>query len=349
MSAPVDNMRGVSSKDIVGGFYLAPGDLAGLESWLRDAGLLEAGEDVVAAAPAGAGNMNCTMRVRTGRRSLIVKQARPWVEKYPQFAAPPQRSRREVEFYRLAAAHGTLAAGLPALLHDDGRSGVLVLEDLGGAGDYTDLYRGAVLTSGESVRIARWLGALHRACSGPPEPGLLSNREMRALNHQHIFELPLRSGHGLDLDRFTPGLESAACAWRDDVRLGAAAEELGRLYLEDGGCLVHGDFFPGSILRTPAGPRFIDAEFAHFGRAEFDVGVWLAHLCLTGQAREAEEDFWCAYARPADFDAGLARRFAGIEVIRRLLGYAQLPLAADLPRKLGLLEAARAAVVDGAA
>ena len=215
MNAAADTMCGISSKDIGGEFHLAPDDLAGLESWLRGAGLLDAGENVVAAAPAGAGNMNCTLRVRSGPRSLIVKQARPWVERYPQFAAPPRRSRREVEFYRLAEAHEILAAGLPRLLHDDERACVLVLEDLGGAGDYTDLYRGSVLTSGESVRIARWLGALHRAYSGPPEPGLLANREMRALNHQHIFDLPLRTGHGLDLDRFTPGLESAARAWRD--------------------------------------------------------------------------------------------------------------------------------------
>ena len=340
--------RDANTRGAAGGFFLAQDDPRGLEAWLHAAGLLADGERVETVAPAGAGNMNCTLRVRTTQRALVVKQARPWVEKYPQFAAPPQRARREIEFHRLAAAHAILAAGLPAMLHGDEQSCVLVLEDLGGAGDYTDLYRGGALTGGESVRIARWLGALHRAYAGPPEPGLLANREMRDLNHQHIFDLPLRSGHGLDLDQFTPGLEAVAGGLRGDARLGAAAAELGRLYLEDGGRLVHGDFFPGSVLRTPAGPRFIDAEFAHFGRAEHDVGVWLAHLRLAGQPRAKEDDFWCAYAKPPEFDTGLAWRFMGIEVIRRLMGYAQLPLAVDLAGKRALLEEARRAVVEAA-
>lgn len=36
----------------------------------------------------GEGNMNCVVRVMTSRRSFILKQSRPWVEKYPGFAAP---------------------------------------------------------------------------------------------------------------------------------------------------------------------------------------------------------------------------------------------------------------------
>ena len=40
----------------------------------------------MSAVRAGDGNMNCTVRVTTGTGTLIVKQSRPWVEKYPRFA-----------------------------------------------------------------------------------------------------------------------------------------------------------------------------------------------------------------------------------------------------------------------
>jgi 5-methylthioribose kinase len=40
-------------------------------------------------------------------------------------------------------------------------------------------------------------------------------------------------------------------------------------------------------------------------------------------------------------DLGLTLQLAGVEIIRRLLGYAQLPLAASLPERRRMLEIAR--------
>jgi LemA protein len=65
-------------------FFLDPTRPVDLARWLAGTGLLQPGEVVLQAAKAGDGNMNCTLRVTTSRRSLIVKQSRPWVEKYPQ-------------------------------------------------------------------------------------------------------------------------------------------------------------------------------------------------------------------------------------------------------------------------
>jgi hypothetical protein len=50
-------------------------------------------------------------------------------------------------------------------------------------------------------------------------------------------------------------------------------------------------------------------------------------------------------AAPADFSLPLALASAGTEVIRRLLGVAQLPLRADLATKATWLAAARQFVV----
>src|SRR2546421_5684303 len=46
----------------------------------------------LSAAPAGEGNMNYTLRIGTSERSFVMKQARPWVEKYPHIAAPWDRA-----------------------------------------------------------------------------------------------------------------------------------------------------------------------------------------------------------------------------------------------------------------
>ena len=84
-------------------FFLEPVNLTSLVAYLRLQALLAPGEVVVTAGRAGEGNMNCTVRVHTTMRTFIMKQARPWVEKYPQIAAPWDRACREAEFYQKIA------------------------------------------------------------------------------------------------------------------------------------------------------------------------------------------------------------------------------------------------------
>ncbi len=69
----------------------------------------------------------------------------------------------------------------------------------------------------------------------------------------------------------------------------------------------------------------IDPEFCFLGPPAFDLGVLYAHLHLARQPVEL-----------AVFDA-TAKAFAGAEIMRRLIGVAQLPLEADLEEKSALL------------
>lgn len=327
-------------------FFLDPEEPEVLERWLGESARLDDGERVVAVERAGEGNMNCTVRARTSLRSLVVKQARPWVEKYPQFAAPRDRALREIEFYRMIASRPDLASRMPRLVHADPENRILVLEDLGKEGDYSDLYGGRPLAAGEATALADWLGRLHQAFQGEGSAHDLCNREMRSLNSGHIFFIPLEEANGLDLEAITPGLAQPARRLKEDRTFVGAVHELAELYLADGPCLLHGDFFPGSFLRTASGPAVIDPEFAFFGRPEWDPAVFVAHLLLAGQTREAMECFLTAYRPPAGFDETLLLRFAGVEVMRRLIGYAQLPLQTDLAGKRSLLRLARELVLE---
>ncbi|HEY0007966.1 MAG TPA: phosphotransferase [Tepidisphaeraceae bacterium] len=111
-------------------------------------------------------------------------------------------------------------------------------------------------------------------------------------------------------------------------------------YLSDGACLLHGDFFPGSWLKTDHRLYVIDPEFCFFGDAEFDVGVAIAHLALARVDLATAEAFLTAYE--CELDLNLAARFAAVEVMRRLIGVAQLPLPAQHPRVALLSASARA-------
>lgn len=328
-------------------FYLSAQRPAELASFLTTAGHLASGERLLSVARAGDGNMNCTVRVLTDRGSLIVKQSRPWVEKYPQFAAPWDRTLREAEFYRLVSRRPGVAEFLPQIRGVDAEARVLILEDLGAATDYTGVYRGDAFTLDEVQSLARFLSALHQPWTAEEGPRSLTNREMRQLNHAHIFEIPLQPANGLDLEALTPGLAQVATSLKKDPRYCRETARLGReAYLTDGPCLLHGDFFPGSLLRTTAGPRVIDPEFGFFGRPEFDAAVFLAHLTLSGQPTHLAQAWRSAYAAPPAFDDTLMRQLTGVEVMRRLIGYAQLPLGYGLARKQELLELSRELVLE---
>ena len=90
----------------------------------------------------------------------------------------------------------------------------------------------------------------------------------------------------------------------------------------------------------------IDPEFGFFGRSEFDLGVMLAHLTLARRPDDLHRQVVATYQASSDFDRALVRAFTGGELLRRLLGLAQLPLAVDLDQKREWLDEAVGRVME---
>jgi 5-methylthioribose kinase len=123
---------------------------------------------------------------------------------------------------------------------------------------------------------------------------------------------------------------------------------LGIRYLDHshGSCLIHGDYFPGSWLKTRDQVYVIDPEFCFFGPPEFDLGMMMGHLYLAGVFTELIASVYNLYTAAASINLSLALQFAGVEIMRRLIGVAQLPLRYDLPEKRRLLELSRRLVLS---
>ncbi|HBY59069.1 MAG TPA: aminoglycoside phosphotransferase, partial [Solibacterales bacterium] len=263
---------------------LDPGAVAAIEKWMKRLGW-EAGGRLISVERAGNGNMNMTVRVRTADWSFILKQARPWVVKYPQIPAPLERAGVEAAFYAAVGGVAEVSRRMPRLRGFDAESHLLWLEDMGEGGDLTHLFQTGEFTAEECAELIRYLVTLHRVKVTAGEAAVFQNRAMRALNHEHQYEFPLRAENGLDLERITPGLAQEAGRLQRDEKYCERVAELGRLYLADGAVLVHGDYFPGSWLRREGGLAVIDPEFCFLGMAEYDLGVFLAHLELMGAGR----------------------------------------------------------------
>ncbi len=323
---------------------LDPHDRAGIEGHLLRRSLAERGELPARIERAGSGNMNLTLRVTLASRSLILKQGRPWVEKYDHIEAPWDRTLIEGRFYEAARGVGAVSSRMPEILDLDPHNHVLALSDTGSLGDFTAIYEAGVIPAATVDELLDWLKALSTVTIPAPEKDRFTNRAMRALNHEHIFRLPLARDNGLDLDRITEGLGRAAEGLKADEAYADRVRALGSRYLEDGVSLVHGDYFPGSWMKAADGIRIIDPEFCFLGAREFDYGVMLAHLALARTPVEPAQRVLDA-TRSERLDTALVLNFAGVEIMRRLIGVAQLPLSHDLDTKRRLLDVSRSLVL----
>ena len=327
-------------------WLLNASDGAEIERYLVSQGVLGADARPIAVARAGAGNMNLAMRVTTrDGRAFILKQGRPWVEKYAHIPAPFERTVVEAAFYSAVQSEPDVAGRMPAVLHVDTRNRVLLLEDIGPAGDFTSIYEDPVLPDSIVAALLDWLARLAGVSVPVVERAVFANRAMRALNHEHMFVFPLRDANGLDLDGITGGLADEARSLARDRAYADAVSALGLRYLSDGATLVHGDYFPGSWLKAADGLRVIDPEFCFLGDPEFDCGVLAAHVTIAHCNPDVIQSVMAAAAERR-LDLSLVAGYAGVEIMRRLIGVAQLPLSLDIDRKRSLLRLSRRLVVE---
>ncbi len=319
-------------------YYLSAQGQEEMATYLSEQGFLIPGEEVMAVVPAGEGNMNATLRVLTSRRCIIVKQSRPWVARFPHLDAPVERILIERNFHQAIARHRFLSGHMPDLLRADAENYVIILEDVGPVDDLSVIYsEQASMGRKQLTTLLRYASDLHTLEVG----SFPSNRLLKKLNHAHIFDLPFRRDNDFPLDAIYPGLAAVAVPYQHDGRLRSAVAELGEIYLGEGEHLVHGDFYPGSFLQEEDRLYVIDAEFAHLGRPEFDIGVLMGHLLMSQASEKRIHQIEADYKKPAGFDVALARSFCYVEIIRRIIGIAQLPLTLNLDERKHLLERAR--------
>lgn len=320
-----------------------------LADYLRGIGLLQPGEEIQV-GPAGDGNINWVRRATvTGpeSRSYVVKQARPALERFPEYQVSTDRIVYEARWLEVVRPFDDM--GLCPRVHAfDEANRVLVLEDLGEV-ERLDQALGKDPAGSDEEGMARdeelgqvaealgsFLGRVHRETAGHPLKERFHNDDMRGLHGDHIFALPY-GAEGFPL----PGaLGAEAKRLRRDAAFRETARAAHARYLEPRGALVHGDVQAGNVLLPAQGPKLLDAEIAHVGDPAFDLGTLLAHLCVCAVARgEGErarpllEVSARAYLdacgpRPGS-DPAAAVRYAGLELLRRTLGAARLPEVED--------------------
>lgn len=320
-------------------FILRADEPKQLTDYLQKQRWLGADEKIISLSKPGEGNMNYLLRVDTGARTFIIKQSRAYVEKYPTVSAPADRVITESLFYQKVASVQTVQNYMPNLIGLDRQNNVMVLEDLGKSNDFSFLYDlEQQLKTEDLVSLLEYLNGLHSSFHKDTIDDELTNLELRMLNHEHVFRYPFMEDNGFDLNAVQEGLQELAVPYKKDRDLKQKIEVLGSLYLSRGNYLLHGDYYPGSWLKTQKGIKIIDPEFCFYGFREFDLGILLAHLYLTEQESYLVSVVMHKYVAYPELNLEILNGFTGVEMMRRLIGLAQLPLQMDLKTKAKLLQ-----------
>lgn len=326
------------------------GDKAVLQNYLREKKWLTSDEEIVDIEKPGEGNMNVVARVKTANKSIIVKQAREFVQKYPDIPAPIERIKVESDFYKLISGINKLKDFMPTSIGYDAENYVMAMEDLGAGTDYTDLYKKDVSVSDDTLNaVVDYLSKLHNHSFPESIVSTFSdNLALRKLNYEHLFVYPLMEENGFNLDDVQEGLQAVAMKYKTDKALNEKMKVMGEFYLASGNVLLHGDYYPGSWLNVNGDFKVIDPEFCFFGTPEYDLGVMIAHLKMAQISDTQLNIVWTKYNQPEGFSKELTNKFIGMELIRRIIGLAQLPLELTLEEKKNLLYEARELVIDSA-
>ncbi|MFK7813032.1 MAG: phosphotransferase [Maribacter sp.] len=311
-----------------------------LKQYLVSNNWMQADEQILSVEKPGEGNMNVVLRFKTNKRSFILKQSRPFVQKYQQIEAPLNRIAVEHEFYQ-AIQNESLRQNMPSILGYDEIEHLLILEDLGHCQDMSSIYAAKQIDENQLRRLTSILAAIHESEVPNSFP---ENMAMRQLNHQHIFVLPFLEDNGFQLDNIQEGLQEISMQFKQDTALKAIVKKVGAKYLSPGNTLLHGDYYPGSWMTETENLYVIDPEFGFVGFAEFDLGVMAAHVVMATSDESYLHSIFNSYHLKAD--KTLMTQVAGIEIMRRLIGLAQLPLDRSIKEKQYLLELAQKMILS---
>tara|TARA_R110000765_G_scaffold141277_4_gene242091 strand:+ start:71 stop:1042 length:972 start_codon:yes stop_codon:yes gene_type:complete len=305
--------------------------LSSLENYLNSKNWIKKEERITKITKAGEGNMNVVLRIITNIRSIIIKQSRPFVQKYQDIPAPIERIAVEKSFYD-AIGIGGIKENFPAIIGFDYESYILIMEDLGDCDDMSFIYHKRTISNHQFEKLIKICYQIHNTATPTDFP---SNMKMRELNHQHIFVLPFLTDNGFSLDDIQIGLQELSMSFKKNENLKKQVTLIGEKYLSKGNTLLHGDYYPGSWMTKKDHLYVIDPEFGFVGFPEFDLGVMAAHLIIATHDPSYIEKIEKTY--PKTIDMKLLKKIAGIEIMRRLIGLAQLPLSRTLADKEQLL------------
>lgn len=257
-----------------------------LAHYAKIAELLGGEPDNWTADEIGDGNLNLVFIVKNGDKSVIAKQALPYVRLVGE-SWPLPLSRAYFEHEALSREEAAVPGLTPKILHYDHEMALIVMEHLTPhiilrkgfiqgiryphLADHAGRFMAETLFSYSDLALDGETKKLNVALFS-------ENHVMCGLTEQVIFDDPY---YEAELNHHTtPQLDDVVRDIQNDDALKVAIQELKTLFMSKAQTLLHGDLHSGSIMVTDSDTRVIDPEFAFYGPMGFDIGALMANVLL---------------------------------------------------------------------
>ncbi len=136
--------------------------LSEVEKYLKkELNIFSSDEKILNIKVPGEGNMNVVLRIETNKTSFILKQSRPYVNKYPDIKNSKKRIIVENEFYELIKK-SEINKFFPNKIDFIEKDFILLLEDLGECKDMSYLYSNKTINEDHFNSLIYILKSIHQ-------------------------------------------------------------------------------------------------------------------------------------------------------------------------------------------
>lgn len=351
-------------------------NLATLQSYLRrrgtEIGVFESDTEFHI-EEIGDGNLNTVYRVSDtthSERSLVLKHAPPYIKILgPDY--PLSTKRLAYESRALDVYNRLMSGAVPVQYSFDADMAVIAMEDLRDARVLRDDLIAGIVDIAIPEQVGRFMAVVHSQTyvdnldseTAQHRKQQFANTTMQSITADYVFTFPYTEH---ETNFWTPGLASDVQHLKMDADFLRWATHLKQVFLTAQQGVTHGDLHTGSVLVQDNTAKVIDAEFAFFGPVGFDLGLYWANYLLSyfshqgalgvqSALKAAIVQTWHTYSAEfkmvnAELKAQILQNifhdavgFAGLEILRRLIGAAHvkdMEGIADISRKLGVERAA---------
>ncbi len=234
-------------------------------------------------AEIGDGNLNYVYIIKSGDKSVILKQAVPYLRCAGE-EWPLSRERMNYEIRALETFKEIASDNVPHVYHADEAMSVVVMEYLD---DHIIMRKG--LIEGETYpnfaeHITDYLaGSLFATSSlnlkSEDKRKLMqrfnTNTELCKITEDFVFTFPYMEH---DSNNINPLMQEEHRQLMHDGTFKMGMLKLKYIFMNQSDALLHGDLHTGSIMLNEAETYVIDPEFAFFGPFGFDIGAVVANL-----------------------------------------------------------------------
>jgi len=250
----------------------------------------------------GDGNLNYVYTVYNGDRTLIIKQAVPFLrcvgEEYPL-----DRNRMIIEIEALKREKEIAPAFVPDIYHDSYEMSLVAMQNL----NKHKILRGEMINREIFPFLSEHISTFLAdtlfyttdfyldSATKKDEVKRFINKELCKITEDFIFTHPYEEN---ETNSYSPKLDmSVVKEFRENKEIKKAVAKLRYKFMTEAQALLHGDLHTGSIMLNKEETYVIDPEFAFYGPIGFDVGIYLANLAMSYLSLEDNEEEYKEYVK----------------------------------------------------